>query len=144
MTKKFEDGPAGSESPKEYSAQALQKIHQLTIKVRNLITWDLGSMCTDTEEIQIVKDSKNAMDEIENIFKVPKQRYLYNEKKNTEKPPSKSLLLSNEAFAKVQENLTKIHNIIGWDIESICHDETDLSVVKSARQAFEELKELLK
>jgi len=85
MTEKFEGGPKGPEKPKDYSPEEMQKIHQLTIKVRDLIGWDLGSMCSDSEEIQIVNEAKDAMKE----------------------------------------------------------DETDLNVVKNARQAFAELKKCL-
>lgn len=144
MTEKFEGGPKRPEKPREYSAEDVQKIHQLAIKVRDLIGWDLGSMCTDSEEIQMVNDAKDAMKEIENIFQIPKQRYWYDKKKDKEEPSIESQQLSDESFVKVQENLTKIENILGWDIESLCHEETDLNVVKSARQAFKELKELLK
>ncbi len=144
MTEKFEGGPKGPEGPKEYSAEDVQKIHQLAIKVRDLIGWDLGSMCADSEEIQMVNDAKDSMKEIESIFKIPKQRYWHDEKKTEEEPAIESQQLSNESFAEVQESLAKIESILGWDLAAHCHDETDLKVVRDAKQAFEELKEVLK
>ena len=144
MTEKSEGGPKGPEEPRDYSAEETQKIHQLAIKVRDLIGWDLGSMCSDSEEIQIVNGAKDAMKAIEEIFKIPEQRNWFDKKKDGEEPPIESQKLSGESFARAQESLGKIENILGWDIESSCHDETDLNVVKNARQAFAELKEVLK
>jgi|GEM_PF-4065466 len=144
MSEKFESGPKGPEKPREYSAEEMQKIHQLAIKVRDLIGWDLGSMCSDSEEIQVVNDAKDSMKKIEGIFKIPKQRYWFDEKKTEEEPPIEGQRLSDESFAELQENLDKIKDILGWDIESSCHDETDLNVVRDARQAFKELKAIVK
>ena len=144
MTEKFEGGPKGPEEPRDYSAEEMQKIHQLAIKVRDLIGWDLGSMCSESEEIQIVNDAKDAMKAIEEIFQIPKQRHWFDEKKEEEEPQIESQRLSGESFTRAQESLDKIGKIFGWDIESSCHDETDLNVVKVARQAFAELKESLK
>ena len=144
MTEKFEDGPKGPEKPREYSAEEMQKIHQLAIKVRDLIGWDLGSMCSDSEEIQVVNDAKDSMVKIESIFKIPKQRYWFDEKKTEEDPTIESQQLADESFAELQESLAKIENILGWDLAAHCHDETDLKVVREAEQAFKELKEMLK
>jgi hypothetical protein len=101
-------------------------------------------MCTTSEECEMVNTAKESMKEIENTFKIPKERYWFDDKKTEKQPAIESQQLSDEAFMSVQENSAKIENVIGWDIESSCHDETDLNIVKNARQAFAELKEMLK
>lgn len=136
-----EGGPIES-GPKEYSVEEMVKIHQLVNKVSDLIGWDLGSMCSSTEELDVVHKAQDGMNEIADILKVPKRPNWF-DKKVEENPPVEGQKISEDVFAKIKQDLDQIEEILDWDLAAHCSDETDLRVVREAEQAYEELREIL-
>ena len=150
MPEKFE----GGEKPKNFSEGEVKKAQDLIRKVREVVEWDLGKMCGTTEEIDLVNKAKDAMKDVEVLLHVPKTKFWTEipgkdmdesfkkaQEYNTQSLPNEVIILDPVDLNKLRTDLKKIDEVLGWDIGA--SDETEITMLREARESLEALKGIL-
>jgi len=150
MPEKFE----GGEKPKNFSEDEVKKSQDLIRKVREVVEWDLGKMCSTTEEIDLVDKAKDAMKDIEALFHVPKTKFWAEipgkdmaesckkaQEYNTQLLPNEVITFHSTDLDKLRADLKEIDEVLGWDIGA--SDETEITMIREARESLEALRNLL-
>ncbi len=150
MPEKFE----GGEKPKNFSEGEVTRAQDWIRKIREVVEWDLGKMCGTTEEIDMVNKAKDAMKDVEASFHVPKTKFWAEipgkdmdeslkkaQELNTQSLPSEVIAFNSADLDKLRTDLNEIDEVLGWDIGA--SDETEISMIREARESLEALKKIL-
>ncbi len=137
-----------------FSEDEVKKAQDLIKKVREVVEWDLGSMCSTTEEIDMVHKAKDAMKEVEALFHVPALKrwvdfsgkdaqdcFLQAVNYNTAILPSEALVLDQADGERLRVHLEAIQDVIGWDMSA--HDEGELKMMQDAKESLDALMDMV-
>lgn len=123
-------------------------------KVREVVEWDLGNMCGTAEEIDMVHEAKDAMNDVESLFHVPKTKFWAEftgtdmseslrqaEEHNAQALPSEAMGFSTTDLDKLRADLAAIDEVLAWDIGA--NDDAEIATLREARESLEALKGIL-
>ncbi len=150
MQEKFE----GGERLKSFPEGEVRRAQDLLRKVREIVEWDLGKMCSTAEEINMVNKAKDAMKDVEALFHVPETKFWTTfsgkdmdesirqaEEYNKASLPDEALAFSPTDLEKLRVDLEAIDEVVGWDIGA--SDEMEITILRDGRESLEALKDML-
>lgn len=149
MEEKFEN----KENIRIFSEEQVRETQNLIRNIREVLEWDFGKMCGTTDELDMVNRAKDAMQEVGELFHIPKTKFWAEmagdnmqesikmaDEYNRKPLPSESITFNSDNINKLTTNLKDIGEILNWDIKG--EDETEISMIERARESFEKLNNL--